>query len=489
MSTHPPIIFKDDFVEHHKVAWRVEAARLDSNNPLLEPEYPWDDGVVAGGWGTVAKDPIDGKYKAWTTSFSENTNYAPGESDFRLTYAESDDGVAWRRPMLDICPVRSHAKTNILLDLDSGGTTLYASVFIDPDENPDEPYEMFCFRNPGFQCPSWTVAGLNQEKPRSFLEIYSGPRATYGLYRYRSRDGLRWRPVEGPIRLETNDTCQFFRDPDIGYVAHHKASVPAAAGGYVPCDIGPGDMRVAMRRTSTDGTHWTESRLLMSPDWLDHQGDQIMELGRYPYRDGFIALATVFHCTDQTADLQFAASADGLSFWRPTPRRACLPNGPLGDYGGGLIWPSRTLVEHDGRFYIYYAACDGLHGDIYSRVPTGMTYHGTFCRASWEIGRMWAAVNAEGGMCSGYLTSKPQDLKGKRLFLNALTRPKGTIRVELLDENRKTIPGFAREDCRPFEGDDKRAPVTWNDHAACPRNGVHVRSHITKAMLYGCEWA
>ena len=62
MSDLPPIILADDFQEHFKVAWRVEQALLDPENPLVEPERPWDDGLVFC-TGDVLKDPIDGKFK------------------------------------------------------------------------------------------------------------------------------------------------------------------------------------------------------------------------------------------------------------------------------------------------------------------------------------------------------------------------------------------------------------------------------------------
>ena len=101
---------------------------------------------------------------------------------------------------------------------------------------------------------------------------------------------------------------------------------------------------------------------------------------------------------------------------------------------------------------------------------------------------MWAAVPAEGGMCPGYLTTLSMDVAGKRLFINAVTRPGGKIEVELLDEALKPIQGFRREDCRAFTGDEKEAPVSWGESAACPRDGVHVRFWITKSFLYGFEW-
>ncbi|MFH0963902.1 MAG: hypothetical protein V2A58_07795, partial [Planctomycetota bacterium] len=148
MKKQPPMILEDSFQERFKIAWRIEPAEPYANNPLLAPKYPWDDGVVGSGHGTALKDPIDGKFKAWVPSMSEDINYIRGQSQFRLTYLESDDGVNWRRPMLGISSWPGYKKTNILFDFDSGGRTTYASVFIDPDENEEEPYEMFCFRDP-----------------------------------------------------------------------------------------------------------------------------------------------------------------------------------------------------------------------------------------------------------------------------------------------------------------------------------------------------
>jgi len=484
---YPPIILADDFVEHHKIAWRIEQAVPDPENPLLEPKVPWDSGVVGCGHGTALKDPIDGKFKAWVASLPEHFDYRRSESStFRLTYLVSDDGVEWRRPELDICPFPDYPKTNILMDFDSGGRATYASVFIDPVENEREPYEMFVFRDAFFRNDNLCVAGFGQESGKDWLDAYY---KYYGLYVYRSADGIHWRPDRGPIQLDTGDTCHVHRDPELGYVMHHKDCLPAPAGGFVPYDVASGLVRVNFRRTSPDGANWTDRAIMMAADWRDHQSDQIMEVGRYPYREGFIGLTAVYHATDQTMDLQIGASSDkGVTWWRPMPRRPCLPTGPIGDYGGGMIWPTRTLIEHEGRLYIYYGALDALHGDIYGNEQSWMCFHGAWCRASWEVGRMWAAVSAEGGMCPGYLTTPKVDVKGRKLIVNAVTRPGGKIEAELLHDKLKPIPGFSREECRAFQGDEKFATIAWKDGDACPRDGVHLRLWITRAFLYGFEW-
>ncbi len=472
----PPMIFADDFIERVNIAWRIEPGQLDPHNPLLEPKYPWDSASPAIGHGTVLKDPLDGLFKYWGCSVAEDLQYVRGHHQFRLTYAYSEDGVNWVRPELDICSFEGYPRTNIIFDFDSGGRATYASVFIDPEENPDEPYEMFVFRDM-YQCAADRVAGFDEPPD---------PTRGNALYRYRSTDGLHWRAAEGPLYLDTADTLYIHKCPEGGYVAHHKIGVPSLPGGYVPYDVGAGECRIGMRKTSPDGSQWSESVPLMMPDWQDHPGDQIMEVGYYPYDNGIIGVTAIYHAITQTLDLQFAASVDGRNWWRPAPRRACLPLAPLGDYGGGMIWPTRTLVEDGDKLYLYYGALDGLHGDIYAKTDNCYLFHGAFCRAGWDKGRMWGAVPAAGGQTEAQLTTSVQPCTGT-LYVNAVTVADGEITAELLDERRTPIPGFTRRESVLFCGDAKLAPLEWVGGTKLPER-ASVRFYLRKARLYGFAW-
>ena len=106
-SPSPPLPFlmASDFDELDLVAWRVELGDQDANNPLLEPEMPWDAGGVFS-HGTVMRDPIDGLWKAWQVSTPPSQPMGPGtwRHDRRLTYLESNNGVHWVRPKLSFIP-------------------------------------------------------------------------------------------------------------------------------------------------------------------------------------------------------------------------------------------------------------------------------------------------------------------------------------------------------------------------------------------------
>lgn len=482
----PPMIFEDDFIEHNNVAWRIEPAQPDPHNPLLEPKYPWDSASPCVGHGTVIKDPIDGLYKAWTVSAADYSGFW-GDFEFRLTYAYSEDGVNWVRPELDICPFPDYPKTNILFDYNSGGRSTYASVLIDPVGNPDEPYEMFLFRHPWFKNPSLTVQGFSGRNERSL-----------SLYRYRSKDGLRWRGIEGPYPLKTDDSMYIHTNKESGYVAHFKDCVSSLPGGYAPYDCAAGRCRVHFRMTSKDGANWGQPALIMQPDWKDHPGSQFMEVGYYPYGEGIIGLTAIFNATSQTQELHFAASKDGLKWWRPA-RRPCLPLAPTGDYGGGLIWPTRTLIEDNDKLYTYYGATDGLHGDVYNPTPNMLrAFSGAFCRAWWDVGRMWAAVPAAGGDLEASLITPLMKPEGENLYINGVTVRDGEIRAEILHPihnpgqapQQKVVGGFSKAECIPFKGDHKCEVIRWNgrDGGSLRGQNVHVKLSLRRARLYGFEW-
>ena len=100
----------------------------------------------------------------------------------------------------------------------------------------------------------------------------------------------------------------------------------------------------------------------MTPDWRDAGGDEFVELtatrartiadrggGGGPLLLG--TFTTIHTVRDQTIDLQFGASRDGLSWWRPGDRRSCVPMQPAGDWGSGQQWP--WAVEPFRRRLVY----------------------------------------------------------------------------------------------------------------------------------------
>jgi hypothetical protein len=81
-----------------------------------------------------------------------------------------------------------------------------------------------------------------------------------------------------------------------------------------------------------------------------------------------------------------------------------------------------------------------------------------------------------------------QELAEKRLSVNVRVKAGGEMRVELLDESGRAIPGFTAKDCQPITGDHRRTTVQWKNGEMAPTNGVKTRFELRRAFLYGYEW-
>lgn len=494
-----PLLMPDNFQSLQLVSWRVEEGVRDPANPLLEPAMPWDSGGIMA-HGTVLRDPIDGLWKAWQVSTPGETTLdglkAQHEHQRRLTYLESKDGVKWTRPELSLVKWPGHDKTNILLDMDSGGTSVYASVFVDPT-NKDSPYEMFVMRAP--------LYGGQKENRVGHLP---GPKERHGNYRYRSKDGKDWKLVEGPIYPSVGgggDVSYVYRQPDGSFVSYYKTYPKLREGDrIIPYDNNPrGGLRSVSRRTSPNGSDWGNEALVLIRDWRDPDFAQFLEICPVTVEGGYVALVNYYDAVNQTMSLQLAASRDGINWWRPD-RRPALPNPPLGEYGGGMIWQMHHPIVEKGSMYVYYAGSEGIHGEIHDtrlqpqiavgnefvsgiQKPT-LPFNTALCRAAWEFDRLWALAPSAGGPTLGQAVTRPGKIAGARLVVNVLAKSGGELRAELLDGAGQPIPGFTAGDCAPLTGDHRRVAFQWRGGALAPASAVQTRFVLKRAFLYGYTW-
>lgn len=494
-----PLLMPDDFESLQLVAWRVEQGVPDPRNPLLEPAMPWDSGGIMA-HGTVLRDPIDGLWKAWQVSTPAEARLdglkTVHEHQRRLTYLESRDGVHWTRPELPFVRWPGYERTNIIFDLDSGGTAVYASVLVD-SANKDWPYEMFVMRGP--------LYGGQKENRVGYLP---GPTERLGTYRYRSKDGKDWRLIEGPIHPAVGgggDVSYVYREPDGSYFSYFKSYPKAREGDrLIPYDNNArGGLRSVSRRTSPDGSVWGGEQLVLTRDWRDPDYAQFLEICPLRANGGYVGFINVYDSVTQTMCLQMAASRDGVRWWRPD-RRPALPNPPLGDYGGGMIWQMHSPIIEDGRIHVYYAGSEGLHGEIFDtrftpRIEVGhetvigintptLPFNTALCRATWDFDRLYALVPSAGGTTVGEAVTRPRARLSGRLVVNMLAKPGGSLRAELRDAAGRPLPGFELEDCVPLTGDHRRAVLNWRGGATAPVGAERIRFELRRAFLYGYAW-
>ena len=98
-----PYFLCDDRVTEDR--WMVErfAAPLvkHPNNPLITKTGEWEGSGPHMG-GSALFDPADNLFKMWYTVFNRHNYDNRLPFSYNVAYAESDDGITWRKPALGV---------------------------------------------------------------------------------------------------------------------------------------------------------------------------------------------------------------------------------------------------------------------------------------------------------------------------------------------------------------------------------------------------
>ena len=319
-------------------------------------------------------------------------------------------------------------------------------------------------------------------------------RPRHGIWVAFSPDGLNWTDYENnpvvPI-WGSGDTFGLMRDPGTKqYWLYHKTS--------------PGGPRKVSRLVSDDFIHWRDSRFVLEPDELDPPHTEFYGVSAFPYGSHYLGLIWVFHTDIQTMDAQLASSVDGVNWERSVYRRPFMVLGyQVNGYGGssfdsGMVFPISTPVVHDGEVWIYYSGFDNLHN------APAADHKG-------QIGLMkirqdgWAALDAT---AEGHVTTHPLRFEGSTLRVNVelLSGGKGGadapwkdifnddpdnngyLRVELQDQNGKTMPGYAAADSKVSEEEGVYRTVSWEGGDLSGVTGpVRLKFVYSRARLYSFQ--
>ena len=110
-------IFVDDLIiesaENVCRSWHQPVRASDS--PVIKEDKPWEHIVYFTFNGSqVIRDPKDGLFKC-IYQIWESGDFPPlGMGDHHLLYAESEDGIHWHKPLLDLHKVNEEP-TNIII--------------------------------------------------------------------------------------------------------------------------------------------------------------------------------------------------------------------------------------------------------------------------------------------------------------------------------------------------------------------------------------
>ena len=103
-------LFLDDYLiaSMKNVTRTVEQAQKHPKNPLIWPSESWEE-KLATIYGSVIRDGE--KYRAWY------------KSGMGVGYAESDDGIKWTKPALDLVLIEDHGSDRVSRHPGASGPT------------------------------------------------------------------------------------------------------------------------------------------------------------------------------------------------------------------------------------------------------------------------------------------------------------------------------------------------------------------------------
>lgn len=494
-------------VDDHDVLYRsgtkrvLQPANRHSEKALVAQTKPWE---VSIGWTSIYRDPRTGKYQLWYQAYS-----GPQAGDKRLecvvAYAESDDGLTFVKPELDLFPYKDHKKTNIVLIANGGYGDRYCnSVLVDPNEkDPARRYKMAYY--------DWSVekgresAGLHvafspdgirwtkHDKGPLYRTLYGGR----GLPPpFADEDPYREMPVKGkPPRktwsyaLTMSDAADVFYDPVRGVFAIYGKMWMDGPDGGMAWKHGMG------RTESKDMLNWSKARFLLGPDDLDPPDVDFHTSPVFYHNDCYFCLNQILDRKAKgTIDIELMTSRDGLSWQRSFRRDWFLARSEGDRFDSRAMFTNATPVVLDDEIRFYYGAYNqspigGVKAGIGSGVGMASIPRDRFAGLR-PVARSEQVTLRKPLENVGQVTLKPFDLKGcSEITLNA-DAGQGSIRVELLNEDGYRMRGFTREDAVPIQGDSLRHKVGWKDQslAKLPAGRYMLRLHLENATVFAVSF-
>lgn len=396
-------------------------------------------------------------------------------------YAESKDGIHWKRPNLGIVEFQGSKKNNIILE---GLGTHNFTPF--KDENPDAPAAQ---RYKG-------IGGVKSEG---------------GLFAFQSADGIHW----SLMRKKPVITNGAFDSQNLAYwdtiAKQYRAYWRTFSKGITTKKVWkPAGERAIRTGTSPDFLNWgNEADLKYVDSPPEHlYTNQVKPYHRAPHiligfparyidrgwSDSMRALvdaknrklrasAVGRYGTAFTEGL-LMASRDGVTFKRWN--EAFLPPGieRKGTWQYGQQYIAWHVVETKSEF-------PGAPNEL-SLYATEDYWHGPGGKVRRYTLRLDGFVSIRAPMKGGELLTKPLVFSGKRLELNFASSAAGGIRVEIQNAAGQPIKGYSLADCPPIFGDSVQRTVTWKhgaDVSQLAGQTVRLRFELKDADLYALQFA
>jgi len=412
-------------VLHHPVAREV----------AIKPEHPWEQYGVS--YMVTFRD--GDVFRAWYRV--DAAAFGKGKRRAMTAYAESDDGIHWRKPKLGIIDFNGSKDNNLVWDGAAGNMAPFRDD--NPACKPDERYKA-------------VVRGAD-------------------LFALVSPDGLHWKLAsQEPILTERpfdSHNIAFWDSVTEQYVAYTRGIRKDGSLGQAMQSRFKSGVRWVRRSTSDDFRTWTKPVLIKTGDAPREEfyTNATIRYERAP--DYLLMFPSRFASAREPKpgwkfgpgvnDIVFLSSRAGLNFERTFLEAFIRPGLDEGN------WHERSLYMERG---------------ILQTSPTELSL---YCMQNWRLPtvhirrytlRPDGFVSIQAGYKAGELTTKPFRFQGSELRLNYSASAVGWIKVEIQDANGKPIDEYTLDNCPEIIGDKLDATVRWKStHDVSPLAGESIR--------------
>lgn len=480
------------------VSRRLHQAKKHPLNPVVQCDR-WCDGNIIQPYTTMYDDE-DKLFKMWARAGSDWKSGRVADNAAYMLYFTSKDGVHWDKPDLGLMEVAGRRDHNIIFTSDLVPKAISPlsygpEKFVVPS-TPVVPQGKKAF--------FWSVN--KHPNPRDASEKFIGLAIVQdhrrGAHIVTSPDGIHWSCASSPFWQTPHDVSgkgddclmHVMYDTSKQKWTLYRRIIPEFSERMIAneSDVNRAGVdrynRAYAYAESDDLKGWKNHQFILGMDADDPADTELYQFACHQIGQTYVGYMSLFYLRrPQPIDIHLATSRDGIHFTRVCRGQPFIPSGEAGYYDVMAMACSqpKPVIVGDKVFF-YYAALNFGHNVDTERTDPNVLKCGaalaTFLRdryASLETSHV------DPGPCR--LITKPFTVQQPKLYLNAATWAKGSIRVEVLTPDWQPIPGFTMADAKEIQGDALDHPVRWKDNRDLGKlidTPVRLKFYMTRARLH-----
>jgi hypothetical protein len=441
-----------------------------SETPAIVKDRPWEQITYFTFNGSrVIRDLRDGLFKCIYQIWNPGV-HAGSPPVFHLLYAESEDGVHWRKPALDVLK-HGDLPTNVVIP-DSYGMT----YVLDPHEK--EPSRRFKaiylrYRPKKMFEASWEVMAATSEDLVHWSDLLERPQMGRAGSRMDDSNALSYDPAGRIFILNMRhyDMYAIARNLDNPVLEEWSICPP-----YYPLDWRRINKRRIWQTESADLIHWSEPYSPLTPvdgaDGLDETYYGFCQFSAGSVQLGFLNTMSYVSNTIRT---RLVYSRDGKNWRHLNNRQPFLSPSGEGKWDAYMVTISHGPLEIGDELYIYYGGSSNHHDWWISGAREGLKAPEAADNSRVKYALGLATMRRDGFVSldagperRGILVTRPLISDGRHLTVNACCHTGGSIAAEIVNLRDEVFPGYSRQECDLFSGDTVQHTFTWRGKHELP---------------------